>query len=124
MGLKLAVVTDAMNDHALSRLRKAGLLHLFDVVVSADMTGKRKPEPDSIKLALQKLGVDAREAILVGDSVRRDIEAGKQLGMITVYAAYGDRNFFEDKTGEADFTLKEIRQLVNIIRICNHLRNC
>ena len=36
--------------------------------------------------------------------------------MVTVYAAYGDRNFFEDKTGEADFTLKEIRQLVNIIR--------
>ncbi len=116
MGLKLAVVTDAMNGHALSRLRKAGLLHLFDVVVSADMTGKRKPEPDSIKLALQKLGVDAREAILVGDSVRRDIEAGKRLGMITVYAAYGDRNFFEDKSGEADFTLKEIKLLVKIIR--------
>jgi len=34
-------------------------------VVSADMTGKRKPEPDSIKLALQKLGVDAKGAILV-----------------------------------------------------------
>ncbi len=115
MGLKLAVVTDALNGHAISRLRKAGLLHLFDVVVSADMTGKRKPEPDSIKLALQKLGVDAREAILVGDSIRRDIEAGKRLGMFTVYAAYGDRNFFEDKSGEADFTLREIKLLVNII---------
>ena len=116
MGLKLAVVTDAMNGHALSRLRKAGLLRFFDVVVSADMTGKRKPEPDSIKLALQKLGVDAREAILVGDSVRRDIEAGKKLGMVTVYAAYGDRNFFEDKSEQADFTLREVRRLVNIIR--------
>ncbi|RLI77075.1 HAD family hydrolase, partial [Archaeoglobales archaeon] len=115
MGLKLAVVTDALNGHALSRLRKAGLLHLFDVVVSADMTGKKKPEPDSIKLALQKLGVDAKEAILVGDSVRRDIEAGKRLGMVTVYAAYGDRNFFEDKSGEADFTLKKIQLLINVI---------
>ncbi|RUM33148.1 MAG: haloacid dehalogenase [Archaeoglobus sp.] len=114
MGLKLAVVTDALNGHALSRLRKAGLLYLFDVVVSADMTGKRKPEPDSIKLALQKLGVDAKEAILVGDSVRRDIEAGKKLGMLTVYAAYGDRNFFEDKSGEADFTIEGIWELVGL----------
>ncbi len=115
IGLKLAVVTDAMNGHALSRLRKTGLLHLFDVVVSADMTGKKKPEPDSIKLALQKLGVDAREAILVGDSVRRDIEAGKRLGMVTVYAAYGDRNFFEDKSEEADFTLNSIRELIRLL---------
>jgi len=115
MSLKLAVVTDAMNGHALSRLRKAGLLHLFDVVVSADMTGKRKPEPDSIKLALQKLGVDTREAILIGDSVRRDIEAGKRLGMVTVYAAYGDRNFFEDKSGEADFSIGSVRELIGLL---------
>jgi len=27
------------------------------------------------------------------------VEAGKRLGMITVYAAYGDRNFFEDSAG-------------------------
>ncbi|RLI83563.1 haloacid dehalogenase [Archaeoglobales archaeon] len=115
MGLKLAVVTDALNGHALNRLRKAGLLHSFDVVVSSDMTGKRKPEPDSIKLALQKLGVDAREAVLVGDSVRRDMEAGRRLGMVTVYAAYGDRNFFEDKTGRADFAIRSVRELIELL---------
>ncbi|WP_201763914.1 HAD family hydrolase [Archaeoglobus sulfaticallidus] len=114
LGLKLAVVTDAMNGHAVSRLRKAGLLHYFDVVVSADMTGKRKPEPDSIKFALEKLGVDAKEAILVGDSVRRDIEAGKRLGMMTVYAAYGDRNFFEEKSREADFVIESISKLLDV----------
>lgn len=115
MGLKLAVVTDALNGHAISRLRRAGLLHLFDVVVSADMAGKRKPEPDSIKLALQKLGIDAKEAILVGDSVRRDIEAGKRLGMVTVHAAYGDRSFFEDRSEKADFTIKDIRKLIELL---------
>ena len=116
MGLKLAVVTDAMNGHAISRLKKAGLLHLFDVVVSADMTGKKKPEPDSIKLALQKLGVGAEEAVLVGDSIRRDIEAGRKLGMLTVYAAYGDRNFFEDRDGCADFTVRSVLELFELIR--------
>lgn len=117
-GLKLAVVTDAMNGHALKRLRKAELLHYFDVVVSGDMTGRRKPEPDSLKLALNKLGVRPEEAAMVGDSIRRDIEAGKRLGMVTVYAAYGDRNFFEDKSGEADFAIGSVRELIEIIERC------
>ncbi len=115
MGLKLAVVTDAMNGHALSRLHKAGLIHFFDVIVSADMTGNRKPEPDSIKLALDRLGVDAENAIMVGDSLRRDIEAGKKLGMVTAYAAYGDRNFFEKKKYRADFILRDIGELQRLL---------
>ncbi len=117
VGLKLAVVTDAMNGHAISRLRKAGLLHLFDVVVSADMTGRKKPDPDSIKLALQKLSVNAKEAILVGDSVRRDIQAGKKIGMVTVYAAYGDRNFHENRKGEADFVIERPDKILEIIKV-------
>jgi putative hydrolase of the HAD superfamily len=116
-GVKLAVVTDAENGHALARLQKTGLLKYFDVVVSADITGKRKPEPDSILLALEMLGVDVAEAAVVGDSIRRDIEAGKKLGMLTIYAAYGDRNFFESKSGEADFTAKRPGDILKILKI-------
>jgi putative hydrolase of the HAD superfamily len=115
-GLKLAVVTDAHNGNATARLRKTGLLHLLDIVVSADMAGRKKPNPDSIKLALKKLGVKAEEAVLVGDSLRRDIAAGKQLGMLTVYAAYGDKNFYEKRETKADHTLTDIKDLTTLIR--------
>jgi putative hydrolase of the HAD superfamily len=116
-GLKLAVVTDALNGNATKRLKKAGLFEYFDVIVSADQSGKRKPEPDSIILALEKLGVKPEEAILVGDSIRRDIEAGKKLRMVTVYAAYGDRNFFESKVGKADFVLKDLKEIIDYLRV-------
>jgi len=85
------------------------------LLFQADMTGKRKPEPDSIKLALDKLGVKAEEAIIVGDSIRRDIEAGKKLGMVTVYAAYGDRNFFEREGREADFVIYCMSELMGVL---------
>jgi putative hydrolase of the HAD superfamily len=114
-GIKLAVVTDAENGHAISRLQKTDLLKYFDVIVSADVTGKRKPEPDSLLLALKKLGVEAEEAAIVGDSLRRDIEAGKKLGMLTVYAAYGDRNFFESRKGEADFVARKPEDILGIL---------
>ncbi len=116
-GVKLAVVTDAENCHAISRLKKAGLQKYFDVIVSADMTGKRKPEPDSLLLALKKLGVKAEEAAIVGDSMRRDVEAGKRLGMLTVYAAYGDRNFLESgkNKNEADFVAEKPEDILEIL---------
>ena len=118
-GVKLAVVTDAENGHAISRLKKVSLEKYFDVVISADMTGKRKPEPDSLLLALKKLGVRAEEAAIVGDSLRRDVEAGKRLGMFTVYAAYGDRNFFESRKGKekADFVAKRPEDILSKLKI-------
>jgi len=120
MGLKLAVVTDAKNGHATARLKKTNLFNLFDAIISIEMTGKKKPEPDSIKLALKKLRVDTKNAILIGDSLRRDIEAGNKLGMITVYAAYGDRNFQEEKTTKADFTLKySITEILEVLEKLN-----
>ncbi|MDI3498310.1 HAD-IA family hydrolase [Archaeoglobus sp.] len=112
---RLAVVTDAENGHAISRLEKAGLLNFFDVIVSADMTGKRKPEPDSPLLALKKLNVGPEEAAIVGDSLRRDIQAGKRLGMLTIYAAYGDRNFFESRKEEADFVAEKPEDILKVL---------
>ncbi len=114
-GLKLAVVTDALNGHAMGRLRKCGLLDYFDLIVTGDMTGKKKPEPDSIRLALKRLQVGAEETILVGDSLKRDIEAGRKLGMKTVYAAYGDRNYFDGRENRADFVLREFGELLRFL---------
>ncbi|MCK5560567.1 MAG: HAD family hydrolase [Thermoplasmata archaeon] len=115
LGLKLAVVTDASEANARARLAKVGLSNVFEVFVSADMTGTRKPDPDALLMALDKLGIELEEAVLVGDSLRRDIEPAKMLGMTTVYAAYGDRNFLEWKNVEADYVINDIRELVGII---------
>lgn len=114
-GLKLGIVTDALNGNAFERLEKLGLSKYFDVVVTSDMTGKKKPDPEPIMLAINSLGVVPEQAIMVGDSLGRDIEAGNRLGMITVHALYGDKNYFEDGTGRADFIIKDIKVLSELI---------
>jgi putative hydrolase of the HAD superfamily len=114
-GLKLALVTDADADNAMKRLNKTKLQDYFEVFVSTDMTGKKKPAPDSLLLAVERLGVESEQIILVGDSLRRDIDPAKKLGMVTVYAAYGDRNFLEWQSTNADFIVEDIRELIGII---------
>ena len=113
-GLKLAVVTDAHNGNALKRLKKAGLEEFFDAIITMDMSGKAKPSPEPFLLAMNKLEVKARETILVGDSIRRDIVPAKALGMLTVHAVYGDRNFHEGEKDGADFVIHSIDDVIGV----------
>ena len=114
-GLKLAVVTDAHNRNALKRLRKAGLEEYFDAIITMDMSGKAKPSPEPFLLCMSKLGVTASETMLVGDSIRRDIEPAKALGMYAVHAVYGDRNFHEGERDGADYIIYGIREVIGVM---------
>ena len=116
-GLKLAVVTDAHNGNALKRLRKAGLEEFFDAIITMDMSGKAKPSPEPFLLCMSKLGVNASETMLIGDSIRRDIEPAKALGMFAVHAIYGDRNFHEGERDGANYVISEIRDVIGMVGI-------
>ena len=56
-------------------------------VVGGD-TIKPKPAPDGLLHAARVAGAEPTESVYVGDD-RRDIEAGRAAGMMTVAAAYG-----------------------------------
>ena len=73
MGLKLAIITDANSYHALARLTRVELLDYFDLLVAADMTGTKKPDPAHFLFALEALGIKPEESLVVGDSIRRDM---------------------------------------------------
>ncbi len=66
--IKMAVVTNKRESLSAKLLFRLGLHHYFDVLVGGDTLPKRKPDPDTIDLALQRLGVAPQEAIMVGDS--------------------------------------------------------
>ena len=113
--LKLAVVTDADRENAMKRLEKTDIKKFFEIIITIEDTNKKKPEPASIELALESLGVNAEDAVMVGDSLKRDIAPAQALGMVTVYALYGDKNFFSDEPGEPDHTIDDIREIIDII---------
>jgi len=117
-GLKLAIVTDATKENADARLKRTGLGRYFDHVVALEETWKRKPRPAPIRLALERLGVKPEEALLVGDSLVRDVGAGKAIGVATAYAAYGDKNYREDgrAAAEADYVLNRAQDICELVK--------
>jgi putative hydrolase of the HAD superfamily len=117
MHLRLGVVSDAPAREAWLRLSYLNLHHIFDVVVTFDDTGKRKPRPEPFRKALDKLKIKPEEGLMIGDWAERDVVGAAQVGMITVFARYGDT--FGTVTSHADFEVNDIAELIGIVKSLN-----
>ena len=116
-GLKLAVVSDAPRLQAWMRLAQLQLQHLFDPVVAFEDTGERKPSPKPFQRAIEMLGIEPAEAIMVGDWPERDVVGAKGLGIRTAFARYGD-TFGTGQSG-ADWDLNDVMELIGIVDSLN-----
>ena len=63
---------------------------LISATVSSSEHGLMKPHPSIFAAALQLLGVTPAEAVMVGDSVRQDIEGALRVGMRAILLNRGD----------------------------------
>lgn len=112
-GLRLAVISDAPRREAWLRLCHLQLHHLFDLVITFDDTGHRKPSPVPFRRALQELGITADQTLMVGDWPERDMVGAAKVGIRTVFARYGDT--FGTRDSGADFEIDDIYDLLDIV---------
>jgi HAD superfamily hydrolase (TIGR01509 family) len=82
-GLICAAVSSSPANDIADLLRAAGVADLMEVVVSADDAERSKPDADLIEVALDRVGVTAPEALIIGDTPY-DIEAGEGAGVRVV----------------------------------------
>jgi 3-amino-5-hydroxybenzoic acid synthesis related protein len=87
-GVRLAVATGRPRARAEQVTRVAGLRGDFHAVVGSDEVANGKPAPDIVLLALDRLGVSAAEAVVVGDSPL-DLRAARAAGARAVGACWG-----------------------------------
>lgn len=112
-GIRLAIVTDAPRIEAWIRLASMRIGGMFDCVVTFDDSGVKKPNPRPFRLALKKLKIRRTEdALVVGDSIERDILPAKKLGMRAALVKYSGT---ERDTGLADFKIRKFKDLLKII---------
>ena len=114
-GFPMCIVTDAHSRDATLRLEKIGLLPFFAGMVAYDMVKVKKPAPDPFLAALGMMQASPGSALLIGDSIRRDIEPCARLGIRTVYARYGDRFAAGRPDHGADFTIDAMDELAAIL---------
>src|SRR4051794_39061937 len=82
-GLAVVIASSSPQDELDVMLRLLDAGDAIDAVTSADDVDRSKPHPDVLTAALEAGSVDARQAVVVGDSVW-DVHAAARAGLVTV----------------------------------------
>jgi len=89
-GHRMSVLSNKNTDMSVEILKRLNIRGLFELVLGGDTVEEKKPKPGGVLQTLRELGVEPREAVLVGDS-SYDLDAAKYAGVRSVAVAYGFR---------------------------------
>lgn len=87
-GWQWGVVTNKFSNFTIPIMKKLGLHDRACVIISGDETGKLKPHPDNMLVALHKMHALPQETPYVGDDIR-DSKVAQTLGMPFAAATWG-----------------------------------
>lgn len=109
-GYKLGVVTSGPEYQRL-KLRIAKLDRYFDVIVTREDVKTVKPDPKIFLYACEKVGVEPKESIMIGDDLNQDVYGPRNVGMLPIWI---NREGAEDYNF-ADFEIRSLHQLRSIL---------
>jgi putative hydrolase of the HAD superfamily len=107
-GLKLGLVSNGFKQDLDYVLGELGLEKWFDAVVCIDSCNCVKPDKEIFLYALDKLGVEAYEAVFVGDSVVHDYEGALKVGI---------KSYLIDREGKIPGQYDKIMSLTELLTI-------
>jgi len=79
-GYKLALLTNRPNS-VMDLCRELEIAHAFDLIVTRETVGAKKPDPAPFRHMLQVLNVAPHEAVHVGDNPFTDVEGAQASGV-------------------------------------------
>lgn len=82
---QVVIVSNNLLAEQQAKLRDCGLDRYVDVLVVSGEVGASKPDRRIFTTALQRAGVAARDAVMVGDSWGNDIEGARRAGIAAVW---------------------------------------
>lgn len=95
---RMALVTNGSPDLQRAKLAGAGFAPYFDAVIVSGEIGAGKPDARPFALALAALGVDPARAVMVGDSLERDMVGARNAGIAGIWLDRSGTKAMNDPT--------------------------
>jgi putative hydrolase of the HAD superfamily len=105
---RLGIVTNGASRVQREKLVGSGFADRIGAVAVSGEIGHGKPEPHIVNAALDALGVRSTDAVMVGDSIERDVAAARAAG---VYAVWLDRGGIDADKPAPDARITSLREL-------------
>jgi putative hydrolase of the HAD superfamily len=110
-GMKTGLITVCSEDVVLL-WEETDFHGLFDAEVFSAAVGLRKPDPRIYRIALEKLGVDAEDAVFVGDGANDELGGAERVGMTAVGVESPTGELPDDWAGPRIRALPELLELL------------
>ncbi len=114
--IKIVIVSDLTARIQLRKLKKLKISNYVDFLVTSEEAGSEKPHSIMFLLALNKLKILPKDALMVGDNIVADIEGANAVGLNTVLI----KNKKPVKKQKEDYRnpdhiIKDIKEVLNLI---------
>jgi putative hydrolase of the HAD superfamily len=117
MGLKLGVISNIQSRTQVDKsLKKYGIRHYFEIVVTSSNYGVRKPHPSIFHYAASQMGIPTSACAHVGDRISRDIAGARRAGFGLAVQIANDFNPDQDTGNFApDACITRMTELIEVI---------
>jgi putative hydrolase of the HAD superfamily len=79
--LKIGICSDLTAHIQHRKLRRLGIAHYMDAIVTSEEAGVEKPDERMFTMILDKLDVSPSEALYIGDSLKKDVNGAEAVGI-------------------------------------------
>jgi len=111
--IHIGIISDIDNDFQEFQFKVFGISEIFDSITTSEEVQSYKPESKIFQVALNKARCQGKESIIIGDSYKKDIVGGKNMGMTTIWINKFQPDNIDIET--ADFTVTHLKEISPIL---------
>jgi putative hydrolase of the HAD superfamily len=108
---KLHIITNGFNESQALKMNASGLTPYFDLIVTSETTGHKKPDPRIFQYAMDRLGVKCQDCLMIGDNPNSDILGAINSNIDNVYFDPHQKGIEHHPT----YTIKHLRELEGLL---------
>jgi putative hydrolase of the HAD superfamily len=81
----LYILTNGFDDIQYVKIDGAGMRSFFKEIITSELVGTKKPSPLFFQYALSRAGIQAEDALMIGDHVEADVRGALQAGIPAIH---------------------------------------
>lgn len=113
--VKMAIITNGSTQRQKAKMIHTNLSSCFDTVLISEEVGFSKPDKRIFELALNKLNIQAEEALFVGDDIEKDIGGCQSVNIKGIwFNRYGNKN---------DTDIQPYAEINSFDRLLSYIKN-
>lgn len=82
---QLHIITNGFEEIQTKKMEKSGIYDFFDVIITSESVGVKKPNKKIFEFALESVNAKASNCIMIGDNLEADIQGALNCGMKAIH---------------------------------------